>query len=244
METNMAKRFKAFTLVELLVVIGIIAILISILLPTLGKARASARKVQCASKLREYGHAFNMYLNENKQAYPSPGYDGANTQMWTYQIFRGKYLGFTVLQTNGASGSSVGRPVLDKIYCPEMWSSLLIAAPPFGTQSEQDWAGSGNINTIGYAYSYGLPGKKAGQLKESARRMLLIEFAAGYAVVPGQYAAPAANQGIDWFKSKGVFRFRHRGFINVLYLDNHVDGTMFGVKELPSYEDKIFWNAP
>jgi prepilin-type N-terminal cleavage/methylation domain-containing protein/prepilin-type processing-associated H-X9-DG protein len=242
MEKLMAKRHKAFTLVELLVVIGIIAILISVLLPALSKARASARKVQCAAKLREYGHAFNMYLNDNKQAYPYPGYDSGNTQMWTYQIFRGKYLGFTVLQTNGASGASVGHTVLDKIYCPDMWTSLQIAAPPFGTQSEMDWAGSGNINTVGYAYSYGLPGKKAGNLKDSGRRMLLIEFAAGYAVVPGQYSAPASNQGIDWFKTKGIFRFRHSGFLNALFLDNHVE-SFKGVKELPAYDD-IFWNTP
>jgi prepilin-type processing-associated H-X9-DG protein len=73
--------------------------------------------------------------------------------------------------------------------------------------------------------------------------MLLIEFAAGYAVVPGDYTNPNANGGIDDYKKKGFFRFRHRGHINVLYLDNHVDGSRKGVKELPPYDD-IFWNPP
>jgi prepilin-type N-terminal cleavage/methylation domain-containing protein/prepilin-type processing-associated H-X9-DG protein len=234
-------RRSAFTLVELLVVIGIIAILISILLPTLGRARATARAVQCMSTMREYGNAINMYLNDNKQAYPAPGYDSANTQMWTYQLYRGKYLGFTILQAQlsnpGATGGSVGRPVLDKLYCPEMWTSMLIAAPPFGKVSEQDWAGSGNINTVGYAYSYGLPGKKAGSIKESARRMLLIEFAAGYAVVPTDQAT------LTQYKNNGYFRFRHRKKINALFLDNHVEGNWTGVKELPANDD-IFWNGP
>ncbi|HYE17308.1 MAG TPA: prepilin-type N-terminal cleavage/methylation domain-containing protein [Tepidisphaeraceae bacterium] len=99
-------RRRGFTLVELLVVIGIIALLISILLPSLNKARESANRVACLSNLKQIGMAYMMYCDANKGWMPKTPKTGAGEYedaIWWQAARRadignqgiGKYLGLT-----------------------------------------------------------------------------------------------------------------------------------------------------
>jgi len=99
---QMMKR-KAFTLVELLVVIGIIAVLVGILLPALAKARDQANTIKCASNLRGIGQAFAQYLTENKDTFPPSNF-------------------FTGLQVNTANQTQAPT---QPIYGYTHWSALI-----------------------------------------------------------------------------------------------------------------------
>src|SRR5689334_16599132 len=74
-------RRRAFTLVELLVVIGIVGLLVSLLLPAVAAARRSARDVQCASNVRQLCVALIAYAGANRGMFP-PNDVGRTDQIW------------------------------------------------------------------------------------------------------------------------------------------------------------------
>jgi prepilin-type processing-associated H-X9-DG protein/prepilin-type N-terminal cleavage/methylation domain-containing protein len=113
---------RAFTLVELLVVIGIIAVLIGILMPVMSRARAQAQAVKCSSNLRQIGMAINMYINETKGFFPYPTTTLGEQSLWFTAI--DKYMVSNPdANRNGASSATGQRTYHEAKQCV-VWQSF------------------------------------------------------------------------------------------------------------------------
>jgi len=134
------QRKRGFTLVELLVVIGIIALLISILLPALSKAQKQAKTIQCMSNLRQLGLGYIMYTQEQKgrnaayftQAAPAP-----ITMEFSWPGLIQKFI--PTLQT--LTPSTVAQVTKNVLFCPEARD-----LPPYGANLSGFGAQWGGLN--------------------------------------------------------------------------------------------------
>jgi len=141
-------------LVELLVVIGIIAVLIGVLLPALQKARRSAATVQCSSNMRQIANAMIMYINANKGHLPPCQVDVGNTTYpngwwWPNELVRGNYIKAPSLYSAAGQSTADKRfPGSNVFKCPEGVSEADFNTPSSGGDYPTD--AKNNAFSVGF----------------------------------------------------------------------------------------------
>jgi prepilin-type N-terminal cleavage/methylation domain-containing protein/prepilin-type processing-associated H-X9-DG protein len=108
-------RKAGFTLIELLVVVAVIAILASMILPAIAKAKQKAHQTGCLSNLKQIGLAIHMYADDNEDTLPGPVFAGARA---SYDINSSTELIWFIAENIGAPPPSTKTAVADVFVCP------------------------------------------------------------------------------------------------------------------------------
>lgn len=241
-------RLPAFTLIELLVVVAIIAVLISILLPSLGRAREQTRTASCQANFHNLGLALTMYADANRGYFPQHGYthgggDALAAQAWINTMI--PYIGAT-WREGPPSGSTEGaRRALSVFRCPSdrspHWSTpraptIALRRTSYATNYYLATAGEDNP-----AWTEDDPANynRLDNIKRPALTIMFVELAE-----TGEYAEADHVHPENWAYNpedidKQLARRRHLGRASCGFVDGraevlpfertfHFEGDIFG----------------
>lgn len=222
--TTCRLRHRAFTLVELLVVIGLIAVLISMLLPALAKARGAARALVCQSNLRQLGIGLTTYAGNNR-GYIMRSYYGYNdTWGWRLNISMGY-----ICRTYYAPHEQL------KIWsCPENYVQDAVCtewgrfqAPWNNGLLDTSYAING-LSTAAGNWDGGFAGVNTARMKHSSQLAALME-----------YDVYRATWQWDAGPVIGTYHaiYPHNRKANVLFADSHVEPVAL----IHDYSGKFWW---
>lgn len=232
---NSARRqpsYSAFTLVELLVVMSIVALLAGLLFPTLARGKAKAQSAACSSNLRQMGVAFMLYLPDYEDTFPTAGLRssiGAQPEDWIWWQVQTEFAGRPAMRDGR---SSVIAPYLggyDTRYfrCP---------ADKDAPARELEW--KRKMKNELYTYSYSLNGHTERGMASyiSQDRSVILRNKLASVVKPSNKIMLAEEKGSPkdgpgsavindgrWQPLGYPLTMRHAGKANVTYADGHVE---------------------
>ncbi|MCC7350408.1 MAG: hypothetical protein IT446_07550 [Phycisphaerales bacterium] len=215
---------------ELLVVIGIISLLISILMPSLNKARKAAITVQCASNLRQHGLAYAMYANENKGSLPNYADNGDPYVSLDWQTNRlytqimAKYAGIPETIDTQAGGSrefgvtflncpASGETSYEYIAYGVNYGIIIKYAPPYD---------KGSLKLAKIPQNWFLSADSSGQAIYSPK---IWTFSPGGVDIDGDGKLDTFSgfASATWRNYNYARPYRHNGSGNFLFPDGHVE---------------------
>ena len=229
---KMKRCRKKFTLIELLVVIAVIAILVSLLLPALSKARESGRNISCVSNLKQIGTGLAMYANDY-DFYPAACPETGETYTQNYWHFKVRpYLGYQRVPKNWTEASLFRREGV--FFCPS--TDILYNDSGFSDTL------SYSMNSFGYLVSYkaftpasalDAPAtlytpyytKSSSRSKEYSPGKVIFVSELGRNVSDEKGYTHPAIRNYDFYIGGGenLPSFRHLGAKNSLQFDLHVE---------------------